>query len=86
LAQARRKKAETQKIHPQVSKGLREGTLFVTSALSAYLLLSLMSYDAQDPGWSHRGPAHVIHNYGGVVGAWFADVFLYLSTWLICFR
>ncbi len=82
MAQARRKKAETQKIHPHVSKGLREGTLFVLSALAVYLLLSLMSYHAQDPGWSHRGPAHVIHNYGGVVGAWFADVFLYLFGYL----
>ena len=61
-----------------MSKGLREGTLFVLSALAAYLLLSLISYHTQDPGWSHRGPSHVIHNYGGVVGAWFADVFLYL--------
>ena len=82
MAQARRKKAETQKIHPQVSKGLREVTLFVLSALAAYLLLSLMSYNAQDPGWSHRGPTHAIHNFGGVVGAWFADVFLYLFGFL----
>jgi len=78
LAQARRKKAETQKIHPNVSKGLREGTLFLLSALALYLLLSLMSYHPEDPGWSHRGPANHIHNYGGMVGAWFADVFLYL--------
>jgi len=82
LAQAQRKKAETQKIHPQVSKGLREGMLFILSALAAYLLLSLMSYHAQDPGWSHRGPTGQIQNYGGVVGAWFADVFLYLFGYL----
>ena len=79
MAQARpKKKTESVKIHPHVSKGLREGTLFVLSALAAYLLLSLISYHTQDPGWSHRGPSDVIHNYGGVVGAWFADVFLYL--------
>jgi S-DNA-T family DNA segregation ATPase FtsK/SpoIIIE len=82
LAQARRKKAETQKIHPQVSKGLREVTLFVLSALAVYLLLSLMSYHPQDPGWSHSGPTGAIRNYGGVVGAWFADVFLYLLGYL----
>ncbi len=82
MAQARRKKAETPGIHPQVSKGLREGTLFILSALAAYLLLSLMSYYPQDPGWSHRGPANVIHNFGGLVGAWFADVFLYLFGYL----
>jgi len=82
LAQARRKKADNQTIHPHVTKGLREGTLFVLSALAAYLLLSLSSYHAQDPGWSHSGPAQVIQNYGGVVGAWFADVFLYLFGYL----
>jgi len=82
LAQARRKKADNPTIHPHVTKGLREGTLFVLSALAAYLLLSLSSYHAQDPGWSHRGPAHAIQNYGGVVGAWFADVFLYLFGYL----
>ena len=82
MAQARRKKAETQKIHPQVSKGLREVTLFVLTALAVYLLLSLASYHPQDPGWSHRGPTGIIQNYGGVVGAWFADVFLYLFGYL----
>ena len=82
MAQARRKKADNPTIHPHVTKGLREGTLFVLSALAAYLLLSLSSYHAQDPGWSHRGPAQAIENYGGVVGAWFADVFLYLFGYL----
>ena len=73
---------ETPGIHPHVSKGLREGTLFILSALAAYLLLSLMSYHPQDPGWSHRGPTHLIQNFGGLVGAWFADVFLYLFGYL----
>lgn len=54
----------------------------MASALAVYLLLSLMSYNAQDPGWSHRGTALSVHNYGGVVGAWFADVFLYLFGYL----
>jgi len=78
LAQARRKKAETPKINPQVSKGLREGMLFMLSALAVYFFLSLVTYYPDDPGWSHQGPGHVVHNFGGVVGAWFADIFLYL--------
>jgi S-DNA-T family DNA segregation ATPase FtsK/SpoIIIE len=82
LAQARRKKAETQKVHPHVTKGLREGTLFILSALAAYLLLSLMSYHPQDPGWFHSGPAQRVNNYGGVVGAYFADIFLGLFGYL----
>jgi S-DNA-T family DNA segregation ATPase FtsK/SpoIIIE len=78
LAQARRKKAETPKINPQVSKGLREGMLFILSALAVYFFLSLITYNPDDPGWSHRGPSDAVSNFGGVVGAWFADIFLYL--------
>jgi S-DNA-T family DNA segregation ATPase FtsK/SpoIIIE len=62
----------------QVSRGLREGALFVLLALAIYLLTSLYSYVPSDPGWSHRGPGGEVLNSGGVVGAWFADVFLYL--------
>jgi len=50
--------------------------LFLLSALAAYLLLSLISYNPQDPGWSFQGPSRSIQNYGGVVGAEFADIFL----------
>ena len=37
-----------------------------------------------DPGFSYSGPAGPIHNKGGVVGAWLADLLLYLfgaSAW-----
>ncbi len=78
MAQARRKKAETPKINPQVSKGLREGMLFIFSALAVYFFLSLVTYNPDDPGWSHQGPSETVRNFGGVVGAWFADIFLYL--------
>ncbi|HKJ09005.1 MAG TPA: DNA translocase FtsK 4TM domain-containing protein [Gammaproteobacteria bacterium] len=47
-------------------------------AVAIYLLISLASYHASDPGWSHAGPAGHVANAGGVAGAWFADVFLYL--------
>ncbi len=52
--------------------------LFILSALAVYLFLSLVTYNANDPGWSHRGPGDEVRNFGGVVGAWFADIFLYL--------
>lgn len=78
MAQARRKKAETPGINPQVSKGLREGMLFILSALAVYFFLSLVTYNPDDPGWSHQGTSETVRNFGGVVGAWFADIFLYL--------
>lgn len=83
MAQARRKKSGTKPpLAHHVSRGLREGAFFVLLAISAYLLVSLLSYDPQDPGWSHSGPVDRIVNAGGVAGAWFADVSLYLIGYL----
>lgn len=54
------------------------------AALSTYLILILFTYSKLDPGWSHASDVLKFHNIGGRVGAWFADVFLYvfgLSAW-----
>ncbi len=56
--------------------------MLVFSAVALYLLVSLVSYHATDPGWSHSGAVKGLENAGGVVGAWFADVFLYLFGYL----
>ncbi|TVT47485.1 MAG: cell division protein FtsK, partial [Sedimenticola thiotaurini] len=45
---------------------------------SAYLLLSLVTYVPNDPGWSYAGPREFAENSGGLVGAWLADVLLNL--------
>jgi DNA segregation ATPase FtsK/SpoIIIE, S-DNA-T family len=77
--QAKSQQSEEQSaFHSHVSRALREGVMWSLFCLSGYLLLSLVSYSAQDPGWSYTGPAHPVHNSGGPAGAWFADVFLYL--------
>lgn len=65
-----------------MTRGLREGALIVFGTLAIYLLASLISYDPKDPGWSHSETVSAIANSGGVVGAWFADVFLYLFGYL----
>ncbi len=56
--------------------------MWILVAVAIYLLLSLATYFPNDPGWSHRGPVSLISNKGGVVGAWFADVLLYLFGYL----
>ena len=41
----------------------------------AYLLASLATYSSDDPGWSRSGSiAGALHNYGGPVGAYVADL------------
>ncbi len=57
---------------------LREAGWIVQVALGLFLLLILATYDRADPGWSHAVTVRTIQNAGGRVGAWFADLLLYL--------
>ena len=62
-----------------VARSLREGTLWVLSAVALLLLLALLSYHAQDPGFADTGePGQSISNWIGPVGAWLAGLFLLL--------
>jgi DNA segregation ATPase FtsK/SpoIIIE, S-DNA-T family len=57
---------------------LREAKWLLLVALAAYLLLILATYHKQDPGWSHSATVAVTQNAGGRLGAWLADLLLYL--------
>ena len=57
---------------------VQEALWIALAALGAFLLLILLSYDKADPGWSHAVVGRVVSNAGGRVGAWFADLLLYL--------
>src|SRR3954471_10753822 len=57
---------------------LREAKWLILVALAAYLSLIFATYHRADPGWSHSASHAVPGNAGGVVGAWLADVLLYL--------
>ncbi len=60
---------------------LYEGLLIFTLAAGVFLLIALMSYHHSDPGWSHVS-SHFVANATGKVGAWFADLFLYIFGYL----
>jgi DNA segregation ATPase FtsK/SpoIIIE, S-DNA-T family len=57
---------------------LREGTLWVLSALALILLLALLSYHTHDPGFANTGEAGPVGNWVGPVGAWLSSFFLFL--------
>ena len=61
-----------------VARSLREGTLWVLSALALILLLALLSYNSHDPGFSTTGEPGAVRNWIGPVGAHLADFFLFL--------
>ncbi|WP_455200471.1 DNA translocase FtsK [Kaarinaea lacus] len=84
MAQATAKASSKQSVplSEHTVRGLREGALIVFGAIAIYLLASLITYHSADPGWSHSDSTDAIRNAGGVVGAWFADSFLYLFGYL----
>ena len=82
MAQAKRKTKQEERIASQMGHGMREGSLFLAGAVAVYLLAALITYQSTDPGWSHAHLEGEIHNIGGITGAWFADIALYLFGYL----
>ena len=65
---------------------IREAKWLLLGALAVYLLLVFATYHRGDPGWSHTGN-EAVRNAGGALGAWLADILLYLfglsAYWLV---
>lgn len=61
---------------------LKEGLLIGFAAICLYLLMALVSYSPEDPGWSSTGTGSGVANVGGPTGAWLADVFFSLFGYL----
>jgi S-DNA-T family DNA segregation ATPase FtsK/SpoIIIE len=57
---------------------LREAKWLALVALALYVLLIFATYDRADAGWSHSGTYAPVRNAGGAIGAWVADLLLYL--------
>ncbi|PID42383.1 MAG: cell division protein FtsK [Gammaproteobacteria bacterium] len=70
-------KDKQQQFHTYVSRGAKEGALIGLIALCVYLMMALVSYNPDDPGWATTGSDGMVTNYGGRAGAWFASVLFY---------
>ena len=74
---------------PKIAALLRESWWFALLALALYLLLILSTYHRADPGWSQSLSADSIENAGGLVGAYLADLLLYVfglsAYWWVVF-
>jgi S-DNA-T family DNA segregation ATPase FtsK/SpoIIIE len=76
LKQAQKNKVPRRLITIRMGHRLREGILLVSIALAMFLMVSFVSYHSTDPGWSSTGVGNQVLNWGGRIGAFFADVFL----------
>ena len=84
MAQARQTTTNNKPLASHITRGLKEGALFIFGFTALYFFLALYSYDASDPGWSHSGLAgqKVIANLGGPTGALISDIFFSLFGYL----
>ena len=86
---ARLQNAARNPLPPKVASLLRESWWLAFVALAFYLILILATYGRSDPGWSHSVEPDQIGNAGGRVGAWLADILLYVfglsAYWWIVF-
>ncbi|HUF21933.1 MAG TPA: DNA translocase FtsK 4TM domain-containing protein [Burkholderiales bacterium] len=77
-------RAARKPLPPRIASLLRESWWLLLVGAGIYLILILATYSPSDPGWSHQATGSEVTNAGGEVGAWIADVMLYLfglSAW-----
>ena len=69
--------------HPRRQRLVRDIALILIAPLLLYLLACLVTYSHTDPGWTNAGNVtSPLHNVGGPVGAWIADVLLHLCGYV----
>ncbi len=57
-------------------RSLREVAVMVSFSGSIFFLISLVTYNNEDGGWTHSSTIQSVSNAGGVIGAWLADICL----------
>lgn len=78
MAQASKKRLQAEPLAGQVMRNIKEISFIVLALIALYLGVALASFHPDDPGWSQAVSTDVVHNSGGIAGAWLADVLLYL--------
>lgn len=63
-------------------RGLREAAAILIAVVAILMLISLVTFQVSDPGWSHTGGNGQVKNAGGVFGAWFADISMFLFGYI----
>jgi len=75
VARAQAKTDSSGGLSERTRRLLREAAALLLFPLALYLFACLLTYSAHDPGWSSAGqPGAGVHNFGGVVGAYLADL------------
>ncbi|MDB5841259.1 MAG: translocase FtsK [Herminiimonas sp.] len=66
---------------------ISEAKWLALTAVTLYLILIFLTYAKADPGWSHAAATPRLYNWGGRLGAYLADLMLFIfgfSAWWWC--
>ena len=63
-------------------RGLREAVAILVAVVAILMLIALVTFHVSDPGWSHTGGYGQVKNAGGIFGAWFADITMFLFGYM----
>ena len=66
----------------QIAQRLSESFFILTILMAVFLVACLVSYDPADPGPFNPVASDHVNNLGRVLGAWLANVFLFLAGYL----
>jgi S-DNA-T family DNA segregation ATPase FtsK/SpoIIIE len=78
LSQASKKKIKFVPATHKVVRNVKEISFIFLAMIAIYLVMALYTFHPADSGWSQATSTEVVHNSGGVVGAWISDLLLYL--------
>ena len=82
MSQASKKRKNAEDSAGRMIRNIKEISFIALALMSTYLAIALLSYHPADPGWSQAVSNDEIRNHGGVVGAWMANILLYLFGYL----
>lgn len=60
------------------SQRLLEAVLIIIAVFAVYFMVALISFNPSDPSWSQTAWHEPIRNFGGGIGAWMADMLLFI--------
>lgn len=82
MLQASKKRQSIEPFADQLIRNSKEISFIGLALIAIYLTIALLSYHPADPGWSQAVSTDAVHNNAGIVGAWLANILLYLFGYL----
>ena len=63
-------------------RGLREAVAILVAVVAILMFIAQVTFHVSDPSWSHTGGYGQVRNAGGIFGAWFADITMFLFGYM----